>query len=154
VRPGAAYRAEHVAAENPGTDVGKGLLAEIAVNALLPTALAMGLLKSFGTKKPIVHLEAAHSEGCGKVWCTLRTMEVRFRPETESRLNELATKSGRAPSDLVEDAMAAYLQEVAEVCEMLDSRYDDLKSGRVKPVDGENAFAELRRKSNERRSRS
>jgi predicted DNA-binding protein len=81
-------------------------------------------------------------------------MEVRFRPETESLLNDLATKSGRAPSDLVEDAMAAYLQEVAEVREMLDSRYDDLKSGRVKPVDGEQAFADLRRKSNERRSRS
>jgi hypothetical protein len=30
---------------------------------------------------------------------------------------------------------------------MLDGRYDDLKSGRVKAVDGEQAFASLRRKS-------
>jgi predicted transcriptional regulator len=74
-------------------------------------------------------------------------MEVHLRPETESRLQELATKSGRAPNDLIEDAMAAYLQELAQVREMLDSRYDDLKSGRVKPLDGEEAFAELRRKS-------
>jgi len=74
-------------------------------------------------------------------------MEVHLRPETESRLQELATKSGRAPNDLIEDAMAAYLQELAQVREMLDSRYDDLKSGRVKPVDGEEAFAKLRRKS-------
>jgi predicted transcriptional regulator len=81
-------------------------------------------------------------------------MEVHFRPETESRLQELATKSGRAPNDLIEDAMAGYLQEVAQVREMLDSRYDDLKSGRVKPVDGEGAFANLRRKSEERRTRS
>jgi len=81
-------------------------------------------------------------------------MEVRFRPETESRLQELAAKSGRAANDLVEDAMAAYLQEVAEARGMLDARYDDLKRGRVQPVDGEKAFAELRRKSNERRSRS
>lgn len=81
-------------------------------------------------------------------------MEVRFRPETESRLNELATKSGRAPSDLVEDAMSAYLQEVVDTREMLDSRYDDLKNGRVKPVDGEKAFGDLRRKSRELRSRS
>jgi len=43
--------------------------------------------------------------------------------------------------------MAAYLQEVSQVREMLDSRYDDFKSGRVKPLDGEEAFAELRRKS-------
>jgi predicted transcriptional regulator len=83
-------------------------------------------------------------------------MEVHLRPETESRLQELATKSGRAPNDLIEDAMAAYLQELAQVREMLDGRYDDLKSGRVKPVDGEEAFAELRRKSKSdaRRARS
>jgi predicted transcriptional regulator len=40
-------------------------------------------------------------------------MEVHFRPETESRLQELATKSGRAPNDLIEDAMAGYLPELA-----------------------------------------
>jgi len=83
-------------------------------------------------------------------------MEVHLRPETESRLQELATKSGRTPNDLIEDAMAAYLEELAEVRGMLDSRYDDLKSGRVKPVDGEEAFANLRRKSKDdaRRARS
>jgi predicted transcriptional regulator len=81
-------------------------------------------------------------------------MEVHFRPETESRLQELATKTGRAPNDLIEDAMAGYLQELAQTREMLDSRYDDLKSGRVKPVDGEEAFANLRRKSEERRAGS
>jgi len=84
----------------------------------------------------------------------LASMEVHFRPETESRLQELANKSGRAPSDLVEDAMAAYLGEVAEVRAMLDGRYDDLKSGRLQPIDGEEAFARLRQKSAERRSRS
>ena len=77
----------------------------------------------------------------------LATMEVHFRPETESRLQELAAKTGRAPGDLIEDAMAGYLQELAEVRGMLDGRYDDLKSGRVKPVDGKEAFAKLRRKS-------
>ena len=83
-------------------------------------------------------------------------MEVHLRPETESRLQELATKSGRTPNDLIEDAMAAYLQELAEVRGTLDGRYDDLKSGRVKPVDGEEAFAKLRRKSKSdaRRARS
>ncbi|MGB8060525.1 MAG: hypothetical protein WCF26_01345 [Candidatus Sulfotelmatobacter sp.] len=74
-------------------------------------------------------------------------MEVHLRPETESRLQELAQQTGRAPNDLVEDAMAGYLQELGDVRGMLDSRYDDLKSGRVQAVDGETAFAELRRKS-------
>jgi predicted transcriptional regulator len=81
-------------------------------------------------------------------------MEVHLRPEIESRLQELAAKTGRAPDDLIEDAMAGYLQELAQTREMLDSRYDDLKSGRVKPVDGEEAFANLRRKSEERRAGS
>jgi predicted DNA-binding protein len=81
-------------------------------------------------------------------------MEVNLRPETESRLQELAQKTGRAPAELVEDAMAGYLKELGDVREMLDSRYDDLKSGRIKTVDGETAFAELRRRGEKRRARS
>jgi predicted DNA-binding protein len=73
-------------------------------------------------------------------------MEIRLKPETESRLNELASKSGRRTDDLVEDAMAAYLIEVAELRNMLDGRYDDIKSDRVKPIDGEAFFEDLRRR--------
>jgi len=79
-------------------------------------------------------------------------MEVRLKPETESRLQELAAQTGRAPDELVEDAMAGYLKELAQTRQMLDSRYDDIKSGRVKPIDGEEAFASLRRKSEVRRT--
>ena len=76
-------------------------------------------------------------------------MEVHFNPETESRLTELASKSGRAPDDLVEDALAGYLAELAEVRDMLDSRYDDIKSDRVKPIDGEAFFDNLRQREDE-----
>jgi predicted DNA-binding protein len=76
-------------------------------------------------------------------------MEIRLKPETESRLNELASKSGRPADELVEDAMAAYLSEVAELRGMLDGRYDEIKSGRVKPVDGEAFFEDLRQRENE-----
>ena len=76
-------------------------------------------------------------------------MEVHLKPETESRLAELAAKSGRAPDDLLEDAMAGYLQEVMQVREMLDSRYDDIKNGRVEPVDGEAFFDNLRQREDE-----
>lgn len=75
-------------------------------------------------------------------------MEVHLKPETESRLNELASRSGRPADELVEDAMAAYLTEVAETRAMLDSRYDDLKSGRVQPLDGESFFEDIRRREN------
>jgi len=76
-------------------------------------------------------------------------MEVRLKPETISRLNELASKSGRPTDELVEDAMAAYLSEVAEVRNTLDSRYDDIKSRRVKPIDGEAFFEDLSRRESE-----
>jgi predicted DNA-binding protein len=76
-------------------------------------------------------------------------MEIHFKPETESRLNELASKSGRRPDDLVEDAMAAYLTEVAELRNLLDGRYDEIKSGSVQPIDGEAFFEDLRRRESE-----
>jgi predicted DNA-binding protein len=76
-------------------------------------------------------------------------MEVRFKPETESRLNELASVSGRPTDELVEDALVGYLAEVAEARNLLDSRYDDIKSGRVKPVDGEGFFDGLRQREDQ-----
>jgi predicted transcriptional regulator len=76
-------------------------------------------------------------------------MEVHFKPGTESRLQELASQSGRPTDDLVEDAMAAYLAEVTEVRTLLDARYDDIKSGRVKPVDGEAFFESLRQREDD-----
>jgi predicted transcriptional regulator len=79
-------------------------------------------------------------------------MEVHFRPETESRIQELAAKTGRATDELLEDAMAGYLEELAQTRAMLDGRYEELNSGNVKPVDGEEAFSTLRRKSQDRRS--
>ena len=78
-------------------------------------------------------------------------MEVRLKPETESRLQKLAATTGRAADDLVEDAMAGYLAELAQVHTMLDGRYDEVKSGRVVPIEGEEAFHRLRRKSEDRR---
>jgi hypothetical protein len=63
----------------------------------------------------------------------------------------LLAKTGRAPDDLIEDAIAGYLRELAEVHELLDGRYDDAKSGGVKPLDDE-AFARLRQNSKDRKS--
>ena len=73
-------------------------------------------------------------------------MEVRFKPETELRLNELASQSGRPTNDLIEDAMAGYLADVIEVRSTLDGRYDDIQSGRVRPIDGEAFFESLRQR--------
>jgi len=81
-------------------------------------------------------------------------MEVQFTPELEKKLNDLAARTGRGAGELVQDAVAGYVDELAGVRGMLDSRYDDLKSGRVKPIDGEEAFVGLRDKSQNRRAHS
>ncbi len=81
----------------------------------------------------------------------LAVMVVHLKVETEFRLRQLAETTGRAPDELVEDAMTGYLAELSQVHDMLDGRYDDVKSGRVQPIDGEAAFARLRQKSKDRR---
>jgi predicted DNA-binding protein len=78
-------------------------------------------------------------------------MVVRLKPETESRLKELSETTGRAPDELVEDAMAGYLAELAEIRSTLDDRYDEMKDGRVKPIDGEEALKRFRTRSEHRR---
>ena len=74
-------------------------------------------------------------------------MEVHFTPETEKKLKELSAQSGRGTDELVEDAMAGYADELLQAREMLDSRYDDLKSGRVKPISRDELLAHFREKS-------
>jgi hypothetical protein len=73
-------------------------------------------------------------------------MEMHLKPETESRLNELASPSGRPTDELVEDVMAGCLAEVAHVRNPFDVRYGHIKSGRVQPIDGEALFEDLRQR--------
>lgn len=79
-------------------------------------------------------------------------MEVHFTPDIQARLDRLAAESGRAKDELVQDAMPGYLDEIEKTRGMLDSRYDDLKSGKVKPISGREVLARLREKSAARRS--
>jgi predicted transcriptional regulator len=57
-------------------------------------------------------------------------MAVKLKPETESRLQELAASTGRAPDELVEDAMSGYLAELSQLRNTLDRRYDQIKAAR------------------------
>ena len=82
---------------------------------------------------------------------TLWHMEVHLTPDLEAKLNQLSAETGRAKEELVQDAMSGYLAELSQVRSTLDARYDDIKSGRVKPIDGENAFTRLRQKKTDHR---
>lgn len=81
----------------------------------------------------------------------LAGMELNFAPDLQAKLNELAAQSGKAADELVQDAVAGYVDELAEMRGMLEGRYADIKSGRVQPIDGEEAFRRLREMSAERR---
>lgn len=77
-------------------------------------------------------------------------MEVHFPPDTEQKLKDLAAQSGRRTADeLVQDVVEGYFDELARTRETLNSRYDDLKSGKVKPIDGEAFFENLRKREDE-----
>jgi hypothetical protein len=79
-------------------------------------------------------------------------MEVHFTAEIEKKLKDLATQSGRPADELVQDAVAGMFDELAETREMLDRRYSEIESGRVKLIDGEEAFATLHERIEARRN--
>jgi hypothetical protein len=75
-------------------------------------------------------------------------MEIHLTPETEKTLHALAAQGGGATVDeLVQDVIEEYFGDLAKARQTLDRRYDDLESGRVKPVPGEEVIARLRAKS-------
>jgi hypothetical protein len=74
-------------------------------------------------------------------------MEVHFTPELEKKLNDLAAQRGQEADELVQDLVAASVDGLEEVRATLDRRYDDLKSGRVKAISGDDVEAYFRDKS-------
>ena len=70
-------------------------------------------------------------------------------PALQAKIDRWVAETGRGPDELVEDAIAAYFEELTKTRELLNSRYDDLKSGRVKPIDGQEFFDNLRRREDE-----
>jgi predicted DNA-binding protein len=49
-------------------------------------------------------------------------MELRLTPELETKLAEFSATTGRAPDDLIQDAIVGYLEELAELRGTLDRR--------------------------------
>jgi predicted transcriptional regulator len=80
-------------------------------------------------------------------------MEVCFKPEVQAKLDQMANESGRPSSEILEDALIGYMDEVADIRRTLDRRYDDMESGRVKLIDGEEAYRMLMEKTEAQRQR-
>jgi predicted transcriptional regulator len=79
-------------------------------------------------------------------------VEVHFKPELQAKLDEMARESGCRSEELVEDAVNGYFDELAFTREMLDRRYDDLESGKVQLISGDEVKARLLAKSEARRA--
>lgn len=78
-------------------------------------------------------------------------MEIRLEPELAAKVEQWSADTGRPAGELVEDAFAGFFAEIAEIRQMLDSRYDDIASGRVRPIPGEEAYRILKERAQARR---
>jgi predicted transcriptional regulator len=81
-------------------------------------------------------------------------MEVHFPPEVQARLDQMARDTGRPGEELLQDAVISLYDELAFTRETLGRRFEDMESGRLKPVPGEEAFARLRARSAARQAGS
>jgi predicted transcriptional regulator len=80
-------------------------------------------------------------------------MEVQFTADVQAKLDQMAQAMGRRSDELVQDAVIGFFDELAFTREMLERRYHDLETGRVQPIDGEEAYRRLMAKMEERRHR-
>jgi hypothetical protein len=67
-------------------------------------------------------------------------------PELLAKVEQWVNDTGRPAEELVEDAMAGYFEELARASETLNSRYDDIKNGKVKMIPGEEVKAYFQKK--------
>ena len=79
-------------------------------------------------------------------------MEVHFSPDVQDKLELMARDTGRRSEYLVENMVTEMLDDLVITRQTLDRRYDDLESGGVKPIPGDEVFARLRAKSAARRA--
>ena len=80
-------------------------------------------------------------------------MEVNFTPDVQEKLEQMARDAGRPLSDVIADAVIGLYDELAYTREVLDRRYDEMDSGKVQGIDGEEAFRRLMEKTQARRQR-
>jgi predicted DNA-binding protein len=74
-------------------------------------------------------------------------IDLDLSPETEKKLNDRAERSGQTVQEVVLGILQAHVNELARTESMLDGRYDDLKSGRVKSIPGDDVVAYFQEKS-------
>jgi hypothetical protein len=78
-------------------------------------------------------------------------MELTLEPALAAKVELWSAETGRPAGELVEDAIAGYFSEVEELRNLLRCRYDEIADGRVQPVDGAEAYRQLKNRASQRR---
>lgn len=85
----------------------------------------------------------------------LNYMELHLSdPELEAIIDRWVAETGRTADELVQEALSGYLSELGQARETLDTRYDELASGKVRLIAAEEAIASLRRNTEAQRNRN
>jgi predicted transcriptional regulator len=78
-------------------------------------------------------------------------MEIQFNPDVQAKLEQMARESGRPAVEVIEDAVVGLYDELSYTRETLNRRYDEIESGSVQALDGEEAYQRLMEKTQARR---
>ena len=73
--------------------------------------------------------------------------------DLQAKIEQWTSETGRPAEELVEDVMAVYFDAISRLHTVLDSRYDDIKSGNVKLIPGDEIKAHFAAKSTALHSR-
>ena len=79
-------------------------------------------------------------------------MSIRLTPEHEAWIKELARQTGRDNNEVLGEVIDSYFAELGRINATLDRRYDEIKTGEIKPIRGDDVFERLRRTSEGRRA--
>jgi hypothetical protein len=80
-------------------------------------------------------------------------MEVHLTADLQAKVNRWVADTGHPTDELFAEALTGHFAALSGVRELLDSRYDDIESGKVQPIDGEEAYALLKAEFAARRTR-
>ena len=76
-------------------------------------------------------------------------MSLQIKPNQEAKIADLAAKTGRGKAEILEEVIDSYFDELADVREMLEQRYDQFKAGRVKELTPEQVREDIERRKRE-----
>ena len=76
-------------------------------------------------------------------------MSLEIKPCQEAKIAALATTTDRDKAEILNEVIDSYFDSLDDVREMLDRRFDDVKSGRVKVLTPEQLREDLDRRKRE-----